>query len=209
MCTEVIAMANDTYLFNTGILDTVGVNSFVAFSLMHPEWKNHSGSTRRDKRKFFLLEVGESLVDEHMRRRAQNRTIAGRPLVASAVALLGVLAAPTEPETQSTCNKKRGRCANCKRTKDHKVVTRCQNCGNFTCEIHASKTVTFTCLRCPNQSDDWSYTKWKYYAHKFSYGIELVFKTVVFHITWYRYRTLMCSQFLYMCLYFIYCAYLV
>ena len=83
--------------------------------------------------KFFLLEVGERLVDEHMRRRAQNRTIAGHPLVASAVALLGVLAAPTEPETQSTCNKRRGRCANCPRTNDQKVVNRCQNCGNFTC----------------------------------------------------------------------------
>ena len=48
------------------LMDTAGVNSFVTFSLMHPEWKNHIGSTRRDKRRFFLLEVGESLVDEHI-----------------------------------------------------------------------------------------------------------------------------------------------
>ena len=46
-----------------------------------------------------MLEVGESLVDAHMRRRAQNRMIAGHPLVASAVALLGVLATLTESET--------------------------------------------------------------------------------------------------------------
>ena len=117
------------------LLDTAGVNSFVAFSLMHPEWKNHRGSTLREKRKFCMLEVIKSLVDEHVRRRAQNRMIAGRPLVASAVALLGVIATLAEPKTQSTCNERRGQCANCPRTKDQKV-TRFQN-GTFS-HLHLS-----------------------------------------------------------------------
>jgi hypothetical protein len=138
----------------SAILDTAGVNSFVAFSLMHPEWKNHIGSTRRDKRRFFLLEVGESLVDEHMQRRAQNRMIVGRPQVVNALALMGILTAPSELETQEKCNKKRGRCANCRRTKEQKVVNRCQICEKFICGVHAKKTANFTCLSCSNQSNE-------------------------------------------------------
>jgi len=78
-----------------------------------------------------------------------------------------------------TVNKKTGRCTN-PSTKEQKVVSRRQNCGNCICLKHAKKTVTFTCLRCPNQSgDDWLFMEQKCNAHKLNFRIDSLPGTLV------------------------------
>jgi len=70
------------------LLDTAGVNAFVAFNITNPDWKNHSGSRRLDKRRLFLLDVCEGLVQERVERRARKRHISRWPKVASAMSAL-------------------------------------------------------------------------------------------------------------------------
>jgi len=128
------------------LLDAAGVNGLVAFTMTNPHWKNHSGSTRMDKRRLFLIEVGEALVEAHVQRRALNRMVSGRPAIASAIAVLGLPSAKSEPKKSSAT--KRGRCISCPRNKEQKVSNHCAACNNFVCGAHCVKTTTIRCMRC-------------------------------------------------------------
>jgi hypothetical protein len=134
------------------IVDTACVNALVAFKMQNPDWNNHHASTRLDKRRFFLLELGEALVADNVKRRASNRMISGRPQMASALAILGMNS--TCGEKVTAMEKKRGRCIACPRTKDQKVTNRCSVCHEFVCGLHSTKATTFECLQCPNQLSD-------------------------------------------------------
>ena len=140
------------------IIDTAYVNAFVAFGMQNPDWNNHRGSNRLDKRRLFLLELGETLTTESVHRRAENRTVSGRPQIASAMAILGVNVC--YGESPVAIGKKRGRCAHCPRNKEQKIANRCSLCHAFVCGIHSSKTTSKECRKCPNLcSDD---DQWKY-----------------------------------------------
>ena len=49
------------------IIDTTCVNAFVAFGMQNPNWNNYRGSNRLDKRRLFLLELGETLFTDVMK----------------------------------------------------------------------------------------------------------------------------------------------
>src|SRR5688572_12767372 len=45
------------------IIDAACLNAFVVWNLQKSQWKNHKGSTRLDKRRLFLTEVDDKLVE--------------------------------------------------------------------------------------------------------------------------------------------------
>jgi Transposase IS4 len=134
------------------IIDTACVNAFVAFGMQNPNWNNHWGSNRLDKRRLFLLELGETLTAESVHRRAENRMVSGRPQIASAMPILGVNVC--YGESPVAIGKKRKKCAHCPRTKEQKVANRCSLCHAFVCGIHSRKTTAVECWQCPNQCSD-------------------------------------------------------
>ena len=93
-----------------------------------------------EKCRLFLLELGETLTTKSVHRRAENRTVSGRPQIASAMAILGVNVC--YGESPVAIGKKRGRCAHCPRNKEQKIANRCSLCHAFVCGIHSSKTTS-------------------------------------------------------------------
>jgi hypothetical protein len=138
---------------NLLLIDTAGLNAFVAFSLANPGWQSTSTGTRKlDKRRLFLIAAGENLIQPLLAERASNMKICRRPSIARAMASIDMAHAYTVVASDSA-DRKRGRCAHCPRSKENKVATKCTNCCNFVCGQHATKTINYACISCERNSD--------------------------------------------------------
>jgi len=123
------------------IIDAACLNAFVVWNLKNPQWKNHKFSTRLDKRRLFLTEVADKLVEPLITQRASDPSISHQPPVAKAMLAIGVQPAPSRCATNPA--KKRGRCHSCPRKYDKKCEHKCTKCNSFVCGKHAVKN---TCI---------------------------------------------------------------
>ena len=98
------------------------------------------------KEDFFLLELGEQMINPLQQRRALNPVVSHTPTVARAMRTVGIFVPPKASVLD--LNKKRGRCFQCAKSKDNKTANRCSECSYFVCNSHANKTSVFTCFTC-------------------------------------------------------------
>jgi hypothetical protein len=69
------------------LIDTAGLNAFVAFTLANPGWQSTSTGTRKlDKRRLVLIAAGENLIQPFLAERASNMKICRRPSIARVMA---------------------------------------------------------------------------------------------------------------------------
>lgn len=129
------------------IIDAACLNAFVVWNLKNPQWRNHKGSTRLDKRRLFLTEVADKLVQPLITQRASDPSISHQTSVAKAMFAIGVQPTPSRFVTNQA--KKRGRCHSCPRKEDNKCEHKCTKCNSFVCGSHAVKTIAYSCLSCP------------------------------------------------------------
>ena len=148
------------------ILDVPACNAFVLWSHIHQGWN----STKKNKRRMFLEELGNSLVKPHIERRervprdpeaaAFVRQLQSSPSTpstpsatqresASASSSASPASTPTRtaPTPDRPPGSKRKRCQVCPSSKDRKTNVLCFTCKKYLCKEH-TKRVTFchTCL---------------------------------------------------------------
>lgn len=136
------------------MIDLAGVNAFVLWKDIHPEW--HEGNESR--RRLFLLELAKKLVDPMIRRRLNDPSIRKTQPTAMLQMMSNCLESISEtseegepateprPTTSSDTAKKRSRCYMCPRKNDTKVNIFCSVCKKFVCKAHRSEKAM--CLRC-------------------------------------------------------------
>lgn len=127
------------------------MNAYVIFNIANPNWKSEglgAGMRKLDKRRMFLIAVGEALVDDCLQDRASNMHIYRRPQIGRAMASIGILPPERAASACSSADRKRGRCIYCDRAKEFKVTRKCCKCANFVCGKHANKTTEYTCVTC-------------------------------------------------------------
>ena len=130
-------------------VDAACLNASVLLPMRNHQWQDEV-IKKHDSRRLFLLKLGEQLVMPVIQSRALTSQIFGRPSVARAMMSMGI-----QPQVTSTPeSKKRGRCIACQRSKENKVTNRCSNCHSFVCGAHSLKTVTYSCITCPQETDD-------------------------------------------------------
>lgn len=134
------------------ILDAAALNSFVIWNMYNQTWRDHAGSRRLDKRRLYITEAAHDLMQPHISARAANANIAHMPSVGRALMAIGLQ--PCARSDSAASGQKRGRCQSCDRKKDQKVEHKCVKCGEFVCGKHGSKTVTYSCIRCPLKPDE-------------------------------------------------------
>lgn len=144
------------------MIDLAGVNSFILWKDVHPEW--HKGNESR--RRLFLLELSKQLVEPLISRRLHEQSFqksqptARQEVASKCLKTITEEHENTTPSTPSTSNegrnephtststrgKKRARCFLCERRTDKKVATFCALCKNFVCKEHRKDTPI--CLNC-------------------------------------------------------------
>lgn len=129
-----------TLFFN--MLDCAAVASYVTWMTKYPQWNQG----KHHQRRLFLLELGESLVEQQLQRRLENPQ-AMQHQVKAAFESLGRSVTRPPPAGLAVARplSKRQRCFLCPRSKDAKVSTNCSRCRNPCCKDHASLTCD-TCL---------------------------------------------------------------
>jgi len=137
------------------LVDTGCLNGFVVFTHKNPTWRNHKSANRLDKRRLFLIDVGEQLAMPFARQRSGMARIARRPQIARAMGALGLLPVATESAAKEDLDcRKRGRCSACPWQSGRKSENRCVKCSSFVCGEHAVKEVVYRCISCPADSTD-------------------------------------------------------
>lgn len=119
------------------IIDTSAVAAYVVWCCKHPEY--NSGKTH--KRRLFLVELAESLIQEQLIRRMSNPQ-AMQSGVKLAFSALGYDQQRNTPQAAPLPGKKR--CVVCPRTIDRKTNVRCRECGHPCCQEHS----VVTCQLC-------------------------------------------------------------
>ena len=127
-----------TLFFN--IVDCACVAAYVAWLARNPSWN----ANKSHKRKIFLRELSENMVEEQLQRRCQNPQVM-QAKVKLAFKALGLQPAAVQAQEQSTTVQKR--CSLCPRSSDRKTKTRCSTCGIPCCQDH----INIICMNC---SDD-------------------------------------------------------
>lgn len=122
-------------------LDVSALNAFIVFTSVFPEW-NNSTTNRNIRRRLFLVELGEALVEPFMaQRRRGPRVSYAAPSEAGNV--------PSAPLQHASPTRKRGRCYVCtSRNNANVFATRCDNCKRFICADHKYNA----CSNCVNQT---------------------------------------------------------
>ncbi|XP_061880293.1 piggyBac transposable element-derived protein 4-like [Entelurus aequoreus] len=147
------------------ILDMSACNTFVLLTHIHQGWT----STKKNKRRMFLEELGNSLVKPHIEQKPRDPDAAAlvrqlqsspstpstssAPQRASAPASSSASSASTPTRTDIATtplrppDSKRKRCQVCPSSKDRKTNVLCFNCKKYLCKEH-TKSVTFchTCI---------------------------------------------------------------
>lgn len=107
------------------LLDVSACNAYIIYTAMFPEW-NNSKANANIRRRLYLVDVGNALVEAHMARRRRGprfSSLSNDP--------------PTSIIQHLPQTNKRGRCYVCT-SKNNKNVfaTRCDRCKNFLCNQH-------------------------------------------------------------------------
>lgn len=122
------------------LLDIGGINAYKLWMLKNPDWKKN----RLDRRRMFLLELGQELIRKNIIRRYQNDKSLHSNIKQSMLTTLPELNIMNE---QPVIGRKQ-RCFLCDRSKDRKSRKVCIRCNQFVCAEH-SKNIT-VCNKCDN-----------------------------------------------------------
>lgn len=110
------------------IFDIAGINSYIIFKTNNP---NETNLPRVD----FLTDLGISLINDHIKRRAQNSKVPTDIRRRAAKRLI-----PDESSSASTTTglnvRKKQRCVVCPRSKHIKVASMCIKCNKTMCMKH-------------------------------------------------------------------------
>jgi len=107
------------------------------------KWTDFANSRRLDKRRLFLMDVGNALVKSLIYKRAGGTSVANRGSynTGRAMSWVGV-------KTSTESVRKRGRCWACARQCERKTANKCRKCGHFVRGEYSLKHV-FSCVTCP------------------------------------------------------------
>ncbi|XP_050313063.1 uncharacterized protein LOC126748103 [Anthonomus grandis grandis] len=138
------------------LLDIAALNSFILWDIKYPKIKKS-----KDDRRYFLLQLGESLVKEYIVRRYNNSGRLSKTLRQYMRDVVPDLASPPV-ENQNERLVKSGRCYLCDRNRDRKSRQLCKECQNFVCAEHHVKEVNKNASLCSILEDDYAQYERKY-----------------------------------------------
>lgn len=124
------------------LLDIGGINAYKLWMLKNPDWKKN----RLDRRRMFLLELGQELIRKNIIHRYQNDKSLHSNIKQSMLTILPELNIRNEQPVPVIGRKQR--CFLCDRNKDRKSRKFCIRCNQFVCAEH-SKNIT-VCNKCDN-----------------------------------------------------------
>ncbi len=114
------------------MIDVASVAGMVIWLCNYPNWQKQACGRKRRK---YLIELGESLIQDQIERRVQSENIGTcdqQPLIS----IYSVQAQPGH----------KGRCHLCPRSIDRKVRRCCKICGHYVCQDH--RTEEICCGKC-------------------------------------------------------------
>lgn len=120
------------------MLDVGGIASLVVWLANNPTWNERR---RRQRRRLFLVELGEQLVSEQIRRRVQTDWQHCSLAIRTAAASLGFGRNPPQQAT-TAARPSNGRCHLCPRSADKKSRKRCSECMQCVCTQHSTELLT-------------------------------------------------------------------
>jgi hypothetical protein len=126
------------------MLDTAAIASFVIWMCNNPDWNMSSKAIRRRQ---FIVNLGESLVEPLIRRRLENATLLRRPIM-DAIQLLELDTGETGSERPAKVKRTQGRCHLCPRECDRKTRKFCDKCSKPACPAHSINSSTVLCDKC-------------------------------------------------------------
>ncbi|PSN29428.1 hypothetical protein C0J52_28336, partial [Blattella germanica] len=125
---------------------TAAINAYVIWKTKNPDWKVHA----HDKRRRFLLDLGQELIKPHVKQRIQKLT--GMP-----AHTITAMKEDASLVTQHSSSMKLlegtgsvGRCKLCPRNKDQKCKTKCGKCYSLVCSEHEVIKKDKVCKNCLN-----------------------------------------------------------
>ena len=121
-------------------LDVVGVAAFIVWTCPHPEWN----ARKTNKRKLFLKDLGEKLIDAEISRRIQKGGIFEKHPEQMGYFIQQTMA--DIPHAPNEFVPKRKRCYMCAHSKDRKSRQVCHKCQRNVCGEHSVSTKV--CLPC-------------------------------------------------------------
>jgi hypothetical protein len=120
------------------MLDVGGIASLVVWLANNPTWNERRA---RQRRRLFLVELGEQLVSEQIRRRVQTDWQHCSLAIRTAAASLGFGRNPVQQATTAE-RPSSGRCHLCPRSADKKSRKRCSECMQCVCTQHSTELLT-------------------------------------------------------------------
>lgn len=124
------------------LLDIGGINAYKLWILKNPEWKRN----RLDRRRLFLLDLGQSLIKKNIICRYNNEKSLHSNIKQSMLTILPELKGRSEQPGPVIARQQR--CFLCERNKDRKSRKFCIRCNRYVCTEH-SKNITI-CIQCDN-----------------------------------------------------------
>lgn len=126
--------------FFGNMLDISALNAYVVFTSIFPGWNNNN-TNRNIRRRLFLVELGEALVQPFTAQRSRG------PRVSYPIPP-GTPSSSSNPIKHASPSRKRGRCYICTSKKNANVfATRCDKCKRFICADHKHNA----CSNCANR----------------------------------------------------------
>ena len=113
-------------------IDVGAVAAFVIWIAKNPSWNLRQ---RRCRRRLFLLELGEGLVQPQINRRSSNPALPA--LVRTAMNMIGIRPATAQNVQLRNHDIKKRRCSLCPRSEDKKVKRNCESCKKHVCPNHS------------------------------------------------------------------------
>lgn len=124
------------------MLDIAAINSYKLWIHKNPEWEKN----RLDKRRMFLLELGQQLVRNNIIRRYNEDHSLHQKIKQNMIVVLPELNTGNERKEPVPNNKKSGRCYICPRNVDKKSRKLCVQCTRYVCAAHSNiKTICNKC----------------------------------------------------------------
>lgn len=129
------------------MLDVAGVAAFVIWISLNPDW---SLNDRKGRRRKFLKQLGQELIEDYIQVRLQNPRVL-KPPVWNALKMMGKLPGPPQPAgaqqpAPQAEHHPRKRCKLCPTRIDRKTSTVCNECNRNVCPTHSSKVIK--CVEC-------------------------------------------------------------
>ena len=103
------------------MIDTAAINAYVIWKTNNPDWKVHA----HDKRRRFLLDLGQKLIKPHVKQRIQKLTGMPAQTITARKELLGEDAQHSSSMKLLKGTGSVGRCKLYPRNKDLKCKTKC------------------------------------------------------------------------------------